>query len=285
MNTALVALAGWVLLLALGYFVAPSLARSLLATQLGKALGRDVAIERVAINPLDLSVDVLGLSIKDQAGAEQLGFAQLHVDLSSASVTQTGIVVDQIHLRAPRVAVTRLADGRYDISDWLDRWASRAETDSGPLPRFSLNNIQITDGQLVFDDRPKGVRHTAEAVTFSLPFISSLPYKADVFVLPALSAVVDGSPLPTSVSVLHLAKRLHFPRRLSASLRPTGFRYERSLWSSLRRAYSNSAYVRSATAASAAAKRNVAPLTSGTSTGFSSVTPNWNDQTHVGKTP
>lgn len=199
-------LAGWLLLLALGCFVVPPLARSVLVTQLGKALERDVAIDRVAINPLDLSVDVLGLSIKDQAGAEQLGFAQLHVDVSSASVTQAGIVVDQIHLRAPRVAVTRLADGRYDISDWLDRWASRAETDSGPLPRFSLNNIQITGGQLVFDDRPKGVRHTAEAVTFSLPFISSLPYKADVFVLPALSAVVDGSPLALQGRILPFAK-------------------------------------------------------------------------------
>jgi outer membrane protein OmpA-like peptidoglycan-associated protein len=188
-------LAGWLLLLALGYFVAPPLARSVLAAQLGKALGRDVAIERVAINPLNLSVDVMGLSVKDRAGAEQLGFAQLHIDLSSASVAQAGIVVDDIRLLAPRVAITRLADGRYDISDWLDRWASGAPTNSGPLPRFSLNNIQITDGQFVFVDRPKGVRHTATSVKFSLPFISSLPYKADVFVLPAFSAVVDGSPL------------------------------------------------------------------------------------------
>ena len=199
-------LAGWLLLLALGYFVAPPLARSVMATELGKALGRDVFIERVAINPLDLSVDVLGLSVKDQAGAERLGFEKLHIDLSSASVTQAGIVVDDMHLQAPRLAVTRLADGRYDISDWLDRWASGAPTDPGPLPRFSLNNIQITDGQLVFDDRPKGVRHTATSVKFSLPFISSLPYKADVFVLPAFSAVVDGSPVALQGRSLPFAK-------------------------------------------------------------------------------
>ena len=199
-------LAGWLLLLALGYLVAPPLARSVLATQLSKALGRDVAIERVAINPLDLSVDVLGLSVKDRAGAEQLGFEKLHIDLSSASVTQAGIVVDAMHLQAPRVAVTRLADGRYDISDWLDRWASGAATDSGPLPRFALNNIQITDGQFVLDDRPKGVRHTATSVKFSLPFISSLPYKADVFVLPAFSAVVDGSPVSLQGRSLPFAK-------------------------------------------------------------------------------
>ncbi|MGV0960826.1 MAG: DUF748 domain-containing protein [Limnohabitans sp.] len=188
-------LAGWLLLLALGYFVAPPLARSVLATQLGKALGREVHIERVAINPLALSVDIEGLSVKDHAGVEPLGFARLHVNLSSFSVVQAGIVVDEIRLQAPRVTITRLADGRYDISDWLDRLAEGDKTPAGPLPRFSLNNIQITDGQFVFDDRPKGVRHTATAVKFGLPFVSSLPYKADVWVLPAFSAIVDGSPL------------------------------------------------------------------------------------------
>lgn len=188
-------LAGWLLLLALGYLALPLMARSVLASQLSKALGRDVTIEHVAINPLALSVDVQGLSVKNQAGAEQLGFDQLHVNLSSFSVAQAGIVVDEIRLQGPRVSVTRLADGRYDISDWLDRLAGGSQTASGPLPRFSLNNIQITAGKFVLDDRPKGVRHLAESVKFSLPFISSLPYKADVFVLPALSAVVDGSPL------------------------------------------------------------------------------------------
>lgn len=188
-------LAGWLLLLALAYWAAPPLARTVLADQLGKALGRDVTIERVAINPLALAVDVQGLSVKDRAGVEQLGFERLHIDLSSASVVQAGIVVDELHLQGPRVTVARLAEGRYDISDWLDRFTQGDQNSSGPLPRFSLNNIQITDGQFVFDDRPKGVRHTVKSVKFSLPFISSLPYKADVFVLPALSAVVDGSQL------------------------------------------------------------------------------------------
>ena len=188
-------LAGWLGLLALGYFVAPPLARSVLADQLGKALGREVTIERVAVNPLALSVDVLGFSVKDRTGNEQLGFEQLHIDLSSASVAQAGIVVDEIRLHSPRLAVTRLADGRYDLSDWLDRLSAGDRSDSAPLPRFSLNNLQITEGQIVFDDRPRGVRHTAQSLKFSLPFISSLPYKADVFVLPALSVVVDGSPL------------------------------------------------------------------------------------------
>ena len=185
-------LAAWLLLLALGLFAAPPVLRSVLASQLGKALGRDVTIAAVSVNPLALSVQVDGLSVKDRAGAEQLGCEQLHIDVSSLSVAQAGWGLDEIRLHKPRVAITRLADGRYDISDWLDRLGGDASS-SGALPRFSLNNIQITEGDVVFDDRPLGVRHTASALNFSWPFVSSLPYKAEVWVQPAFSAVVDGA--------------------------------------------------------------------------------------------
>ena len=107
-------LVGWLLLLALVYFAAPPLARSVLAAQLGKALGRDVTIEQVAINPLALSVDVLGLSVKNQVGAEQWGFDQLHVNLSSFSVAQAGIVVDEIEFALNRNGDT--ADQEFSIA-------------------------------------------------------------------------------------------------------------------------------------------------------------------------
>ncbi len=188
-------LGGWLLLVALGYLVAPSLVRSILTEQLSQALQRQVSIERVAINPLTLTIEVNGLSVRTPAGTEQLGFEALRLNLSSLSLAHAGLVVDDIVLQTPRVSVTRLAEGRYDISDWLDRWLSTERPNNTALPRFSLNNIQIVDGHLSLDDRPKGVRHTAESVQFSLPFLSSLPYQAELFVEPAFSAVVDGSHL------------------------------------------------------------------------------------------
>ncbi|MFM7024766.1 MAG: DUF748 domain-containing protein [Limnohabitans sp.] len=185
----------WLVFVALGYFVAPPLARSVLLGQLSQSLGREVSIDKIAINPLTLTLDVHGLSVKKPAGGEQFGFEQLHVNLSSFSIAQAGIVVDELRLQAPRASVTRLAEGRYDISDLLDSWLEGKKKDTGStsLPRFSLNNIQISDGRFDFDDQPKGVHHTAESVRFELPFISSLPYKADVFVRPVFSARVDGS--------------------------------------------------------------------------------------------
>ena len=188
-------LGGWLLLLALAYFVAPPLARSVLTAQLSLALQRQVSIERVAINPLTLCLEVDGLSVRTPQGKEQLGFEQLRVNFSSLSLVHAGLVVDDMVLRGPRVSVARLGEGRYDISDWLDRWLRTDRQSKTSLPRFSLNNIQIVDGQLELDDRPKGVRHTAGSVRFDLPFLSSLPYQAELFVEPVFSAVVDGSHL------------------------------------------------------------------------------------------
>lgn len=185
----------WLLFALLAYFVAPPLAKSLLTDKLSQALGREVSIQAISINPLTLSAQVNGFSVKDRSGGEQLGFEQLSVNFSGFSVAQAGIVVDEIRLQSPRVAIARLAEGRYDISDLLDPWLAPSNPGRSPLPRFSFNNIQISNGRFELDDRPKGLRHEAKAIAFSLPFISNMPYKAEVFVLPAFSATVDGSSL------------------------------------------------------------------------------------------
>ena len=184
----------WLAFVAFGFVLVPPLAMSLLTTQLGQALGRTVAVERITFNPLKGELQVHGLSVQKHSGDEQFGFGLLQINVSSLSLLQAGLVLDEIRLQAPRVSITRLTDGRYDISDWLDHWqAPGAARPSGTLPRFSLHNIQVTEGVLEFDDRPQGSRHRAQAISFSLPFLSSLPSRAEIWVSPSFSAIVDGA--------------------------------------------------------------------------------------------
>ncbi len=179
----------------LGYFAAPPLLKSVLLGQLAKELHRDVSIERIDINPYALSAKLSGLSIKAEGGKEVAGFDELFVNLSSASIFKLAAVVDEVRLQGLRLAVSRLADGRYDISDLLDEWMKpKDEPDTG-TPRFSLNNIQLLDGKVVFDDQPKGKVHTISDINLVLPFVSSLPYQAEVLVEPSFSASIDGSQL------------------------------------------------------------------------------------------
>ena len=180
---------------AFGYFAAPPLVKSILLKQLSQQLHREVSIERIAIYPYALSARVNGLSIKAEGGREVAGFDELFVNLSSASLFKLAAVVDEIRLEGLRVAVTRVADGRYDISDLLDEWMKpKDEPDTG-APRFSLNNIQLINGKIVFDDQPKGKVHTISDINLSLPFVSSLPYQAEVLLNPSFSASINGAPL------------------------------------------------------------------------------------------
>jgi hypothetical protein len=179
----------------LGYFVAPPLLKSILQTQMSQQLHRDVSIENIDIHPYGLSAKISGFSIKAEGGKEVAGFDELFVDLSSASIFKLAAVVDEVRLQGLRIAVSRVADGRYDISDLLDEWMKpKDEPDTG-TPRFSINNIQLDNGKIVFDDQPKGKVHTVSDIKLALPFVSSLPYQAQMLVTPSFSATINGSPM------------------------------------------------------------------------------------------
>lgn len=179
----------------LGYFAAPPLLKSVLQKQLSEQLHREVSIEKIDINPYGLSARIGGFSIKADGGKEVAGFDELFVNLSSASIFKLAAVVDEVRLDGLRVAVTRVAEGRYDISDLLDEWMKpKDEPDTG-TPRFSVNNIQLINGKIVFDDQPKGKVHTIGEINLALPFVSSLPYHTEILVNPSFSANINGSPL------------------------------------------------------------------------------------------
>ena len=179
----------------LGYFAAPPLLKSVLQKQLSAQLHRDVSIEKIAINPFGLSAKVNGLSIKADGGKEVAGFDEFFVDLSSASIFKFAAVVDEVRLQGLRIAVARLADGRYDISDLLDEWMKPKDEPEKETPRFSVNNIQLINAKVVFDDQPKGKVHTISDINLALPFVSSLPYQTEILVNPSFSANINGSPL------------------------------------------------------------------------------------------
>ncbi|RKT60902.1 uncharacterized protein DUF748 [Azonexus fungiphilus] len=177
-----------------GFLALPPLLKPLLLEQLAAQLHREVAIERIDINPLTLSATVAGVSVRGEGG-EVAGFDELYVNLSAASLFKLALVVDEIRLTGPRLAVTRIADGRYDVSDLLDQWLQPDDEPAQSPPRFSLNNIQIAGGRITFTDQPHAAVHRIEDLQLALPFVSSLPYQAEALVQPMFSASVNGSPL------------------------------------------------------------------------------------------
>ena len=178
-------------LVVLAWLVVPPVVRSQLESRLTEALGRKTTVEAVAFDPFRLRVTVRKLAIADgERPRPLLAFDELVADLSSASLWRWAPVLDALKVVRPAVSLARDRDGRYNVQDLVDRARAAPE---GPPPQFSLNNIEVEDGSVVFEDGVVGRTGRLEALDVGIPFVSSLPYQTDIRVAPRLGGTVNGS--------------------------------------------------------------------------------------------
>lgn len=226
-------LAAWIglgLVLALilaGFLLVPVLAHRQIEQQLTQQLDRTSRVSSVSFNPLRLRLIVKGLQIEDRrrnesAAADRpplLSLDRLELKLSWRSILERAPVVDRVLLTTPEVSIRRLSDGRYNISDWLERSArgnstaapgtpekppgsSPADGTTSPPPgdaakspvRFSVANIELNNGLLRFDDAVHNQRHRVDQITLGVPFLSSLPVHQQIYVQPKLAARINNTP-------------------------------------------------------------------------------------------
>lgn len=190
-----------------GFVVVPHLVRTHGERLLGEITGRAVTMDAVRFNPFTLALTVEGLRVMEaDGGTPAFTLARTHANLELESVLRRGLVLHELRLDDPRLEVVRFDDGRYNWSDVIDRLAAGKVDEGGEPARFSLGNIQLAGGQAVFDDRHAGVRHELRDLVVQLPFVSNLPVKVDVFVEPAVTAMLNGHPLNLSGKSLPFAE-------------------------------------------------------------------------------
>jgi len=182
-----------------GYFWLPGFAKGKLETLLSQEFNRPVHIESIKISPYALTATINGFSVgqANATGKETttplFAFDSLFVDISSQSFFRAIPVVTQIRLVGPRIAVVRLADGNYSISDLVEKWM--APKPPTPTPEFSIANITIEGGSLVLDDQMEQAHHEVTDLSLGIPFIANTPSSVEINVEPKFSAKVDGAPL------------------------------------------------------------------------------------------
>jgi uncharacterized protein involved in outer membrane biogenesis len=188
-----------------GFFIVPAVARSVGQSQLSRLLHRQVTIDEVRLNPFALSATVRGLRIRDRDGARDLfALKEAYVNVQLASVWKRALVLQQLHIVEPAISVVRTAPDRYNFSDIIDEQAAQPAAPPPPPPpaaqpaRFSLSNIELVNGRIELDDRPKAKQHAITGLNISVPFISNFPYLVETFVLPAFSANINGTQLAIS---------------------------------------------------------------------------------------
>ncbi len=182
-----------------GFFILPVYAKRIASEKLSEELGRRVSIESVSLNPYSLVATVKGFEIKEDDGHTTfLSFSRLRVNLQLASIVKKGPVIREIKLEKPYVHLVRVGANTYNFSNIIGRFKPTGEAAPPEKPGkpllFSISNIQIVDGSILFDDRPAATKHAITQVNLKIPFISNLPSYIESFVEPSFSALVNGEP-------------------------------------------------------------------------------------------
>ena len=155
----------------------PGWARDQARQRLGELLGRDVTLERVALNPFTLSVTAEGFAVADPHTDTLVRFDRLYVNAELwASLFHWRPWVGDVDLKGLRARLRREADGALNVDDILARLRQRAaddpagaeagtegEQDAGP-PAFTVGHFSVEDGSVDLIDAA-----AEEPLTLTLP--------------------------------------------------------------------------------------------------------------------
>lgn len=203
------ALAALVVLTGAVWLGAPPLMKSQGEARLSEALGRTVTLGRVSIQPWRLQLVVEDIAVAGAAGdaAPLLTIDRLLANVSASSAFRRAPVLESIEVTAPRVRVAHTAPGHYDIDDLITRFTPKPSAEpTGEPARFALYNVQVTGGEVRFDDRPAGRVHELKQLQLSLPFLSNLPAQVEVKVEPRLAFLLNGASFDTGAQATPFAE-------------------------------------------------------------------------------
>ena len=177
----------------IGYFAIPAAARWAIEDIGSRELGRTVRVKSISANPYTMRVTVNDLSIAGLPGEPALlTVQQAVVNASISSLLRLAPVIDAISITGVEANIVRLEAQRFNFDDIIERLRAKPKTDDEPA-RFALNNIELANGSIRFDDRVGRRQHTVTDIALGIPFISNLPVDVEVKVVPAFSARVNGS--------------------------------------------------------------------------------------------
>jgi uncharacterized protein involved in outer membrane biogenesis len=157
-------------------------------------LGRPVSVEQAHFQPWRLAVVLDGLRVGGSSAGQPplLTLTKLDAALSLRSLLRGHAVLESLALTRPELRIARIDEGRYDIDDLLQHLAARPGAPQGADAELAVYNIELTEGRVLFEDRPVQRKHELADLRLALPFVSTVASDVQVKVLPQLSGKLDG---------------------------------------------------------------------------------------------
>ncbi len=174
-----------------GFVIVPMVLKSVLPEKLSDLLHRPVSVSAIHLNPYTLTVSIDNFEIrKKSAPSAFVSFGRLFVDVQWRSLFDRGLVIREIRLEKPFVGIDRISGTKFNFSDLLagEKSVEKPAGEKKPSKpfRFSIANIHITDGKVVFFDAPLQKKHVFAHLDFSLPFVSDFQQYVNTFNKPQI---------------------------------------------------------------------------------------------------
>jgi len=161
------------------------------------------SIGSVTFNPFTFSLEVNDVAIADQSEKNSAS-PLLHIKsikgvLSPFELIRTNLAIKHMAIDEPMLSLIRFSENEYNFSKYLSPDQLKNQDDFlhfADLPfLYSINNIAITNGEILFIDKPSGKNHQVTKVEIGIPTLANFDYHTAITVKSDFSAELNGSPL------------------------------------------------------------------------------------------
>jgi len=178
-----------------GFWLMPAVLKNVLEKKLSESLQRTITIGTIQVNPYLFKIFVNNFLVKDLSDKNHfVAFDQLFIDLEAASLFKRALVIKTLTLTGPSLNLARYRDLSYNFSDLAESPGPEEKSKSKPF-LFSVSNIEIKNGEIVFFDEPKDTTHRVANLNLALPFLSNVAHEVEITVQPAFSAIINDTPV------------------------------------------------------------------------------------------
>ncbi len=152
---------------AAGYWLAPRLLHDALVGLASERFGHSLALRELRVDPWRLTIELEGARLQGRDGAALAEFERLVLELDAASLWSGRWQLREIALVAPRIEISRTANG---TANWAPLLAGLARDDGTAPSPVRVGRIRIERGEIAYADRssPTGVRLRASAIALEL---------------------------------------------------------------------------------------------------------------------
>ena len=158
----------------LGFVLVPSIIESYVVPTVSKQIKHPVTLREAGFNPFVLSLRLKGLEVQEQNGMPMLGFEELFVNLSAASLFLQKVAFDEIHLTMPFVAARVNSGGKLNLMSLVPPEDEKAQPSPRPVDEpkklmpVQIDLLDIGKGIIEYRDDSKPRPVVIDVVPFGI---------------------------------------------------------------------------------------------------------------------